>query len=241
MSRLTSLPSTLHVTYVAQQPKLTAFNDPRYRTHYSSCRNLHQDKQPKLASLLIQVRVSLDVMSSCLTRSSIVVPFAPSSPYVPISQPKIIAPASTLRFVDKLNQHGSLENENENGIPQGTHWADITEPNTMLVIEQPLHQTCAAVGGIMATRMKVRGLSGCIVSGRVRDLGELKKSGLSVSVKPCHLHLPQIPQRHFTYLFFLLLFNEQQQISVLITDKPLLTLSIDLGFWSIHCWIWCRV
>lgn len=33
----------------------------------------------------------------------------------------------------------------------------------------------------MATRMAVRGVIGCVVGGRVRDLVELEKSGLPVS------------------------------------------------------------
>ena len=33
----------------------------------------------------------------------------------------------------------------------------------------------------MALRMRERGVAGCVVGGRVRDLAELKKSGLSVS------------------------------------------------------------
>lgn len=62
----------------------------------------------------------------------------------------------------------------------GSHWADETETDTILVIEQPSNQTCAAVGGIMASRMRQGGLRGCVVSGRVRDLAELRKSALPV-------------------------------------------------------------
>ena len=56
----------------------------------------------------------------------------------------------------------------------------MTEADSILVIEQPEDQTCAAIGGIMATRMKIRGVMGCVVSGRVRDLAELANSGLPV-------------------------------------------------------------
>ncbi|KAL9106525.1 MAG: hypothetical protein Q9227_008440 [Pyrenula ochraceoflavens] len=56
----------------------------------------------------------------------------------------------------------------------------MTEANTVLVIEQPEEQTCAAVGGIMATRMKNRGVKAAVVSGRVRDITELRESGLPV-------------------------------------------------------------
>lgn len=65
-------------------------------------------------------------------------------------------------------------------IPKGSHWADVTEEGTILMIDQPRHQTNAVVGGMMASRMKIRGVVGCVVSGRVRDLSELKNSGLPV-------------------------------------------------------------
>ncbi len=113
-------------------------------------------------------------------------PYAPSSPFEPAvsCQPKVIAPASTLKVVDKSDQIQPLSADNPNAIPTGSHWADETDDDTVLVIEQPLYQTCAAVGGIMGSRMKVRGVRGCVVGGRVRDLAELKKSGLPVSEFP---------------------------------------------------------
>jgi hypothetical protein len=68
-------------------------------------------------------------------------------------------------------------------VPKSTHWVDLVDESTVVVIEQPPGQTCAALGGIMATRMKARGVEACIVGGRVRDLTELRKSGLPVSDK----------------------------------------------------------
>jgi len=73
-------------------------------------------------------------------------------------------------------------------VPKGKHWVDMADKGTVVVIEQPSGQTCAALGGIMATRMKVRGVEACIVGGRVRDLAELRKSGLPVSDRQ-HLRL----------------------------------------------------
>ena len=66
-------------------------------------------------------------------------------------------------------------------MPKGSHWVDLTEPGSIIVIDQPKGQKCAAVGGIMAQRMKIRGVAGCVVGGRVRDLAELKESQLPVS------------------------------------------------------------
>lgn len=51
---------------------------------------------------------------------------------------------------------------------------------SIVVLEQPDHQSCAVTGGIMATRMKVLGIKAAVVGGRVRDLRELQ--GLELPV-----------------------------------------------------------
>jgi regulator of RNase E activity RraA len=98
-------------------------------------------------------------------------------------QPKIIGPASTLKLVEKSSDVPPLTESDPGVVPKGKHWVDMADEGTVVVIEQPSGQTCAALGGIMATRMKVRGVEACIVGGRVRDLAELRKSGLPVSDK----------------------------------------------------------
>lgn len=114
------------------------------------------------------------------------VPFAPNSPFTQNdgSQPKVIARASTLKLINRSDQIGRLASDDPHAIPKGSHWADEAEGDTILIIDQPSTQFCAAVGGIMAARMKAKGLHGCVVSGRVRDLAELKSSGLPVSACP---------------------------------------------------------
>jgi hypothetical protein len=92
---------------------------------------------------------------------------------------KIIAPACTLKLVPKNFPPSSAAPE-ENRIPKGSHWVDETEPGSIVVIDQPEGQSCAAVGGIMAQRMKMRGVAGCVVGGRVRDMAELEASQLAV-------------------------------------------------------------
>ena len=96
-------------------------------------------------------------------------------------QPKIIGPASTLRLIAKSSGTDPLPDSDASAIPSGQHWADLTEEGTIVMIEQPEGQSCAALGGILALRMKSMGAVGCVVGGRVRDLGELKTCGLSVS------------------------------------------------------------
>lgn len=111
-----------------------------------------------------------------------VVPFAPQSPFSHSDspQPKIIAPASTLKLIDKWSSEPALPDGHSNALPKGSHWVDLTDEDTVVVIEQPSSHLCAAIGGIMAYRMKARGAVGCVVGGRVRDLAELKDSGLPV-------------------------------------------------------------
>jgi regulator of RNase E activity RraA len=99
---------------------------------------------------------------------------------------KIIAPASTLKLISKHLSSSIPPSpaDSENQIPKGSHWVDLTEPGTIMAIEQPEGQKCAAVGGIMALRMSVRGVKGVVVGGRVRDLVELRETGLPVSPLP---------------------------------------------------------
>jgi regulator of RNase E activity RraA len=52
------------------------------------------------------------------------------------------------------------------------------------VLEQPADQHCAVLGGIMAVRMKVLGVRGVLVNGRVRDLAEINECKLPVCVLP---------------------------------------------------------
>ncbi|KAF9888094.1 hypothetical protein FE257_009230 [Aspergillus nanangensis] len=109
--------------------------------------------------------------------------FLPFSPTIGRNntQPKIIAPASTVKFVPKNEPIPDIANPAEShGYPAGTHWVDWAEPDTIAVIEQPAGQYCAVVGGIMAVRMKYLGVKGALVNGRVRDLAEITECGLPV-------------------------------------------------------------
>ena len=56
----------------------------------------------------------------------------------------------------------------------------MTKPDTFVVMSQPPSQTCAVLGGILASRMKILGAKGIAVCGRVRDQTELKKLHMPV-------------------------------------------------------------
>ncbi|KAK2049820.1 DlpA domain-containing protein [Colletotrichum somersetense] len=90
--------------------------------------------------------------------------------------PVIIAPASTVLFARK----GETLDSPQANIPKDAHWADITQPGTVVIIRQPDGQRNAVCGGIMAVRMKVRQAKAVVVVGRARDQGELASTGLPI-------------------------------------------------------------
>jgi regulator of RNase E activity RraA len=104
--------------------------------------------------------------------------YSPASP-PPGSKPTI-APASTVLFAPRNST--DLSGYPESNIPAGQHWVDLTESGSVVVISQPKGQICAVLGGIMALRMKVVGARGVIAHGRVRDLEELRETGLNVGI-----------------------------------------------------------
>ncbi|KAH7238940.1 ribonuclease E inhibitor RraA/Dimethylmenaquinone methyltransferase [Fusarium tricinctum] len=87
-----------------------------------------------------------------------------------------VAPVSTVLFAPK----GQDLLETQKNIPEGTHWADLTEAETVVVLKQPDGQKNAVCGGIMAVRMKMCQAKGIVVAGRVRDIQELKSTSLPI-------------------------------------------------------------
>ncbi|KAF4595820.1 Demethylmenaquinone methyltransferase [Ophiocordyceps camponoti-floridani] len=95
--------------------------------------------------------------------------------YSPVSV-KTIAPVSTVLFVAK----GHAPEDPAPNLPDQLHWSDATEPDSFVVIKQPGGQTNAVCGGIMALRMKMCRAKGIVVAGRVRDVTELRSTGLPI-------------------------------------------------------------
>lgn len=95
--------------------------------------------------------------------------------------PKIIGYASTVKFIPKDDPLPTESQDEKHGFKAGSHWVDHTDANTIVLLDQPRGQKCAILGGIMASRMKVRGVRGAIVNGRVRDLAEIRSLGFPVS------------------------------------------------------------
>ncbi|CZS98961.1 related to dlpA protein [Rhynchosporium graminicola] len=97
-----------------------------------------------------------------------------------LSSEVTIAPASTVLFRPKIGTPDGFPAAN---IPSDQHYVDRTQPETIVVIQQPEGQICAVLGGIMALRMKVLNAKGVVVSGRVRDVVELESTGLPIWAK----------------------------------------------------------
>ncbi|KAK5175551.1 uncharacterized protein LTR77_000690 [Saxophila tyrrhenica] len=126
------------------------------------------------------------------------------------SHTRIVAPISTVLFVDKTHKPGStyrgLDVPSETNLPPDKHFTDIAPSGSAVIMQQPSHQTAALVGDIVATRFKVRGISSIVIDGRVRDVvgcGELCKddklqvwskaissSGTSLEAKPWAVDVP---------------------------------------------------
>lgn len=116
-----------------------------------------------------------------------IVPFAPHTDRYNEQQQKVIAPASTFKFISKCEHPEArpdlelaLSDPEHHGFPTGKHWVDHCEPGTIAVVDQAPGQRCAVLGGVMAARMKQLGVKGVVVNGRVRDLAELRGSKLPV-------------------------------------------------------------
>jgi regulator of RNase E activity RraA len=90
-----------------------------------------------------------------------------------------VRPASTVLFIAK-NDDGS--GHPSGNIPKEKHWVDltVTQPGTFIIMSQPEGQKNAVLGGIMALRMQKLLAQGVVVNGRIRDIEELKASGLMV-------------------------------------------------------------
>jgi Aldolase/RraA len=130
-----------------------------------------------------------------------------SPPAIPGASPRqiFVAPASTVLFVPKNDTELLYPTGN---IPTGMHWVDLTVPGTIVVESQPEGQKNAVLGGIMAVRMKKLNTVGVVVSGRIRDVEELKETGLIVGYTTLAINhstaiLPAPPFKHLHSLSFL--------------------------------------
>ncbi|KAI8851396.1 RraA-like protein [Chytridium lagenaria] len=104
---------------------------------------------------------------SCIPNATPIAPTTQSSP----TPPSFIGPAHTVQFIPST----------ETLTPQAhSHHVDILPRDHVMVIAAPLTHPNAVWGGIMSARAKAVGAAGVIVDGRVRDILELRETGLPV-------------------------------------------------------------
>lgn len=140
--------------------------------------------------------------------------YSPQRPAGSNNEGKVtVAPVSTVLFTAKDEDPATASTRPAPNFPKDTHWVDNAVPGTFAVMQQPPGQTNAICGGIMALRMKVLGVKGIIVAGRVRDLVELQSTELPVRAflsacffspkrnngQPCDEGMMQILMRHDRY------------------------------------------
>ncbi|GAA5931575.1 bifunctional 4-hydroxy-4-methyl-2-oxoglutarate aldolase/oxaloacetate decarboxylase [Sporobolomyces koalae] len=72
------------------------------------------------------------------------------------------------------------------------HFIDLVTPGSVLFISSPSHVKSASLGGLLATALDRKQVKGVMISGRCRDLKELRQLGLPVYARG-HSTLGQSP------------------------------------------------
>ncbi|KAI5788853.1 hypothetical protein DFH27DRAFT_614451 [Peziza echinospora] len=105
----------------------------------------------------------------------------PTSTSSSTSTPTIIAPATTIHFLPLPLPPSTTLPIPPRTIPQGTHYADLAPPHTILLLSHPpsaltpLHppRTNALLGSLVAHRLAYLNVTAVLVNGRVRDIATL--------------------------------------------------------------------
>lgn len=71
----------------------------------------------------------------------------------------------------------------ESNVPKDKHWTDVAPTGSVVLMQQPPSQIVGLVGDIVATRYHVRGVLGCFVDGRVRDVRGIGEIAASASTR----------------------------------------------------------
>ncbi|OQO13502.1 hypothetical protein B0A48_01731 [Cryoendolithus antarcticus] len=92
--------------------------------------------------------------------------------------PCLVAPISTILFVDKNQQPSHPRAQYtpaESNIPSDKHWTDCPTPGTVVLMQQADGQLCALLGDIVASRLKHRGVKAAVIHGRSRDIAACRE------------------------------------------------------------------
>nr|AFP27257.1 menaquinone methyltransferase [Epichloe gansuensis] len=184
--------STVVLMRITSKPRLRLQSIPTRRTCCCCCPHQQTTSQAMSTAALPQATVAkLQQYTACDISDALLKLKVPGAGYLAdlapySSKPSgdaasptaviTIAPVSTILFAAR----GDTPAAPAPNVPKGTHWADVSEPGTFVVMKQAPGQTNAICGGIMALRMKMRRVEGIIVAGRVRDVQELRSTKLPI-------------------------------------------------------------
>ncbi|GAA5951983.1 hypothetical protein JCM21900_000107 [Sporobolomyces salmonicolor] len=96
---------------------------------------------------------------------------------------RVVGEAFTVEMVDTRNKEAPKLEE---------HFIDLVAPDSVVFISTPHHIKSASLGGLLATALHYKGVKGVMISGRCRDLAELRALGLPVFARG-HSTLGQSP------------------------------------------------
>jgi regulator of RNase E activity RraA len=94
------------------------------------------------------------------------------------SQPVLIGPAFTLRYIPAREDLNKLDVFRNHGHPQRKAVEDCP-PGAVLVMDSRKDARAASAGAILVTRLMKRGVAGVVTDGGFRDSGEIAQLGFS--------------------------------------------------------------
>jgi len=90
---------------------------------------------------------------------------------------RLVAPVHTVRYERKAHAPPHADPDAAEttkfvpNIPKGTNWTDRPDPGSVVLVQAPEGPlSVALIGDIMVTRLKLRGIRGVVVDGRIRDV-----------------------------------------------------------------------
>ncbi|GAA5888970.1 hypothetical protein JCM5296_002760 [Sporobolomyces johnsonii] len=121
---------------------------------------------------------------------------------------RVVGEAFTVEMVDTRDKEAPKLEE---------HFIDLATPDSVVFISTPHHIKSASLGGLLATSLHHKGVKGVMISGRCRDLAELRALGLPVFARG-HSTLGQSP------------FTRPSRVQIPLSISPVPSSSPELDF-----------
>ncbi|GAA5870345.1 hypothetical protein JCM1840_004699 [Sporobolomyces johnsonii] len=121
---------------------------------------------------------------------------------------RVVGEAFTVEMVDTRDKEAPKLEE---------HFIDLATPGSVVFISTPHHIKSASLGGLLATSLHHKGVKGVMISGRCRDLAELRALGLPVFARG-HSTLGQSP------------FTRPSRVQIPLSISPVPSSSPELDF-----------